>query len=430
MILSFINNKYQFRKYTFSILIIFTIILFSGVYFYNFQRSHRNARTIIPFIIKRIHVIIIAFSVLSLVMGVSCNNVKVTNNSSDFVKNKNKYARLFSIEEKGNLKKLSIFDVKGNKKEDYFLLNKNFQVPDTLRNKNIIKTPVKRVICLSTTHIAFVDALNETDKIIALSGSQYIYNPKLIKRINTGKLKDTGYENSLDFELILSLKPDLVTVYDINGSISPTINKLKQYHIPVVQINEYSETSVLGQAEWIKFFAEFFEKENLAEQKFTKIEKNYSFFKKAADTIRYKPSVLLNMPWKGTWYIPGGKSNIAQLIKDAGGNYLWKNTEEYHNYSLNIEAVYMKAKEADFWLNTGQAKSINDITNTDIRLNDFKPIKTGLIFNRNKRLSPGGGNDYMESGTVRPDLILKDLIKILHPNLFPENDFFYYTKLD
>lgn len=368
--------------------------------------------------------------IITATLQFSCNNVKVTNNSSDFVINKNKYARLFSIEEKGNLKKLSIFDVKGNKKEDYFLLNKNFQVPDTLRNKNIIKTPVKRVICLSTTHIAFVDALNETDKIIALSGSQYIYNPKLIKRINTGKLKDTGYENSLDFELILSLKPDLVTVYDINGSISPTINKLKQYHIPVVQINEYSETSVMGQAEWIKFFAEFFEKENLAEQKFTKIEKNYSYFKKAADTIRYKPSVLLNMPWKGTWYIPGGKSNIAQLIKDAGGNYLWKNTEEYHNYSLNIEAVYMKAKEADFWLNTGQAKSINDITNTDIRLNDFKPIKTGLIFNRNKRLSPGGGNDYMESGTVRPDLILKDLIKILHPNLFSENDFFYYTKLD
>lgn len=368
--------------------------------------------------------------IITATLQFSCNNVKVTNNSSDFVINKNKYARLFSIEEKGNLKKLSIFDVKGNKKEDYFLLNKNFQVPDTLRNKNIIKTPVKRVICLSTTHIAFVDALNETDKIIALSGSQYIYNPKLIKRINTGKLKDTGYENSLDFELILSLKPDLVTVYDINGSISPTINKLKQYHIPVVQINEYSETSVMGQAEWIKFFAEFFEKENLAEQKFTKIEKNYSYFKKAADTIRYKPSVLLNMPWKGTWYIPGGKSNIAQLIKDAGGNYLWKNTEEYHNYSLNIEAVYMKAKEADFWLNTGQANSINDITNTDIRLNDFKPIKTGLIFNRNKRLSPGGGNDYMESGTVRPDLILKDLIKILHPNLFSENDFFYYTKLD
>lgn len=367
--------------------------------------------------------------ILTATLQFSCNNVKVTNNSSDFVKNKNKYARLFSIEEKGNLKKLSIFDVKGNEKENYFLLNKNIQIPDTLRNKNIIKTPVKRVICLSTTHIAFVDALNETDKIIAVSGSQYIYNPKLIKRINTGKLKDTGYENSLDFELILSLKPDLVTVYDINGSISPTINKLKQYHIPVVQINEYSETSVLGQAEWIKFFAEFFEKENLAEQKFTKVEKNYSYFKKAADTISYKPSVLLNMPWKGTWYIPGGKSNIAQLIKDAGGNYLWKNTEEHHNYSLNIEEVYMKAKEAEFWLNTGQAKSINDITNTDIRLNDFKSIKTGLIFNRNKRLSPGGGNDYMESGTVRPDLILKDLIKILHPELLPKDTLYYYRKL-
>lgn len=387
MIISFINKKYQLKKYNFSILIILTTYLFS------------------------------------------CTNVKIKNNSSGFVRKENKYARLFSIEEKGKLKRLTIFDVNGNKQENYFLINKYSQISDTLKYNNIIKTPVKRIICLSTTHIAFIDALNETDKIVAISGSQYIYNPILIKRINTGKLKDTGYENSLDFELILSLKPDLVTVYDIIGSISPTINKLKQYNIPVIQINEYSETSILGQTEWIKIFAAFFEKENLAEKKFTKIEKNYSYLKKVTETITHRPSVLLNMPWKGTWYIPGGKSNIAQLIKDAGGNYLWKNTKEHNNYSLNIEEVYMKAKETDFWLNPGQAKSIYDITNTDIRLKDFKPVKTEQIFNRNKRLSPGGGNDYMESGTVRPDLILKDLIKIFHPELFKEDNFFYYKKL-
>ncbi len=359
----------------------------------------------------------------------ACNNVKVKNNFNEKEKIKNKYAELFKISENKKLKKLSIFDLNGNLKETYFLINKNKQLPDSLRNKNIIRTPVKRIICLSTTHIAFIDALGETDKIVALSGSQYVFNPELRKRMNAGMLKDVGYDSSLDFELLLSMKPDLVTVYDINGSISPVINKLKQLNIPVVQINEYLESSVLGQAEWIKFFAVFFEKEKKAEQIFSEIENRYTELKRQTDTVNRRPSVLLNMPWKGTWYIPGGKSNIAQLITDAGGNYIWKNTSEKHNLALTIEDVYNKGLNTDFWLNPGQAKSINDIIATDNRLEKFKAVKTGQIFNRNKRLSPGGGNDYMESGTVRPDLILEDLIKILHPDLLPKHTLYYYTNL-
>ena len=324
---------------------------------------------------------------------------------------------------------MSVFDVNGNLKENYYLLNKSVKKGDTFNNSVFIKTPVKKVVCLSTTHIAFIDFLNETEKIFAVSGTKYIFNKNLRKQIKKGKVKDIGYENSLDFETILSLKPDLVTVYDINGSISPTINKLKQYHIPVVQVNEYLEPSVLGQAEWLKFFAAFFEKDKEATQKFNIIEKKYLQFKKMTDTIKQRPTILLNMPWKGIWYIPGGKSNIAQLIKDAGGNYLWANTEETHNYALNIEEVFEKAQNAVFWLNPGQAKSINNVTATDVRLKKFNAVNTGLIFNRNKRLSTYGGNDYMESGTLRPDLILKDLIQILHPELLKNDSLYYYRKL-
>jgi iron complex transport system substrate-binding protein len=272
--------------------------------------------------------------------------------------------------------------------------------------------------------------LGESNSVKAVSGSQYIYNQNVRKGIDEGKIEDVGYENSLDFELLLSLKPDMVTVYDINGTISPIINKLKKFNIPVVQINEYLESSPLGQAEWIKFFAEFYNKRSFAESKFSEIYNSYNSLKKIIDTINTRPTVLLNMPWKGTWYIPGGKSNVAQLINDAGGNYLWKENNETHNTPLNIEEVYLKANQADVWLNTGQAKNINDIINNDKRLSKFKAINTKNIFNRNKRLNKLGGNDYMESGTTRPDLILKDLIKILHPNLFAEDDFFYYSNLE
>ncbi len=374
--------------------------------------------------------IILKVSVLYTFFLFSCNNnVKVNKNLNSFSQFKNKYAELYRIEKNKNLTILSVSDKNKSIKESYFLMNYKKTVPDSLKNKNIIFTPVKKVVCLSTTHIAFLDLLNETDKIVAVSGSKYVYNRKLKNKIQNGEIKDAGYENSLDFELLLSLKPDLVTVYNINGNLSPAVNKLKQYDIPVIQINEYLESSVLGQAEWLKFFAEFFEKENTAEQKFSEIETNYSNFKKITKNITHKPTILLNMPWKGTWYVPGGKSNVAQLIADAGGNYVFKNSDERHNSALSTEEVYAKARNADFWLNPGQAKTINDITATDVRLKKFSALKTGNVYNRNKRLSPSGGNDYMESGTVRPDLILKDLIQILHPELIKNDSLFFYRKL-
>ncbi len=360
----------------------------------------------------------------------ACNSRKVNDKKNTFFEEKNKYAELFKIEKNKNITKLSVFSIGGNLKEEYFLIKEGTEIPDSLSTKNIIKVPIKKIICLSTTHIAFVEVINETDKIVGLSGAKYIYNKKLRRKTEEGKIKDIGYENSLDFELLLSLKPDLVTIYDINGNVSPVINKLKQYHIPVIIINEYSESSVLAQAEWVKFFAEFFDKRKVADSFFSDISKKYDSYLKSVDTIKEKPTVLLNMPWKGTWYIPGGKSNVAQLIKDAGGRYIWENTREQHNYALNIEEIYEKASNADFWLNPGQAKEINDIIKADVRLENFKPIKSCNIFNRNKRLNPYGGNDYMESGTIRPDLILKDIIKILHPDMFKTDTFYFYQKLN
>ncbi len=368
---------------------------------------------------------------LSLILLFSCSEhkQKKTILKKQNISYENLEAKLFKTHEIDDIKIISIFNKKGALKNEYYLISKEKTIPDSLKNKNIIRTPVKRVICLSTTHIAFIDILNETETIKAVSGSQYIYNQKIRKGIKNKKIVDVGYENSLDFELLLSLKPDMVTVYDINGTISPTINKLKKFKIPVVQINEYIESTPLGQAEWLKFFAEFYNKQEFAKNKFINIYNSYNKLKTKTNSIKYKPSILLNMPWKGTWYIPGGKSNIAQLINDAGGNYLWKESKEKHNIPLSIEDVYLTGNKADIWLNPGQAKSIKDIIDTDIRLAKMEAVKNMNVYNRNKRLNVFGGNDYMESGTVRPDIVLKDLINILHPNILNDTTKFYYKKL-
>ncbi|MBL0309464.1 MAG: hypothetical protein IPP77_07270 [Bacteroidetes bacterium] len=122
---------------------------------------------------------------------------------------------------------------------------------------------------------------------------------------------------------------------------------------------------------------------------------------------------------------------IWRLIEDAGGDFLWKNTNANNGLNLNLdyEAVYNKAAEADFWINSGFAKSLADIKAADSKNTFFKAWKTNKVFNNNLRNTPAGGFDFWESGTVNPDLILSDLITIFHPDFIPAHQLYYYQQL-
>ena len=128
--------------------------------------------------------------------------------------------------------------------------------------------------------------------------------------------------------------------------------------------------------------------------------------------------------------MPGGRSYLAKLLEDAGGDYLWKNSDSYESMPISIENVIEKAINADIWINPDAATNLNDITSIDKRLNNIKAFKEKKVFNNNKRYIKSGGNDYWESGVVNPNLVLKDLISIIHPELLNENSYFYYRKLD
>ena len=145
--------------------------------------------------------------------------------------------------------------------------------------------------------------------------------------------------------------------------------------------------------------------------------------------VQDKPSVLAGLPWKNTWWVPGGKSHAAILIRDAGGKYIWEDDTSKEALPLDIEAVYNEAGQADFWINSGSAATLADLVNTDSRLQLFKPFGDSSIYNNNARLNPSGGNDYWESGVIFPDVILKDLICIFHPEILPGHTLVYYQKL-
>jgi iron complex transport system substrate-binding protein len=342
----------------------------------------------------------------------------------------NEYAHGFSISEAPSFVKISVFnpwEKAGDSRFDYYL------VPEGTKNdtlKNMISVPVKRVICLSTTHVAFLSALGETDKICGLSGAKYVSDPGLNIRIERGEIPDVGYDQNLNYEMIVQLKPDVVFAYGVGSEIVGFINRLKDLGIPVVLNAEYLEQSPLGKAEWIRFIAPFFKKKEMGDSIFRSVTANYINLKKSVANCKTRPSVMTGMPYKDQWWVPGGKAYLATMLNDAGANYLWKDNPSDESVVISPEQMIVEAEHADFWIHTGFVTSLGGIAGFDNRFTKFAPYINNMVYNNDLRMSPGGGNDFWESGVIHPDWILKDLITIFHPEISGWQPFYYYRKLE
>jgi len=343
------------------------------------------------------------------------------------------YAAGFKIQRKGGNRIITVRNPWQNAENieyTYFLSDTVTTSKAQSDNRWIIKTPVKRAVCLSTTHIGLIDFIGKTSSIAGISGSKYVVNPSLIARIERGDLPDVGFDENLNFELLLKIKPDVVFTYGVSGTITNTISKLNELGIPCVMIAEYLEEEPLAKMEWVKVFASFYQCADSAEHIFDSVAFRYNQLCSLAREVKTKPTVLMGLPWRGTWYVSGGKSYVARLVADAGGTYLWENLDFKDSRPVALEKVFEKARDAAYWLNPGDAKTINDISSVDQRFNKVSSLLNRRVFNNNNILGAGGGNAFFENGVTEPDVILSDIIYILHPQLLPSHKLQYYQKLE
>jgi len=313
----------------------------------------------------------------------------------------------------------------------YYLIRENGTIPTGTDPSRIIYVPVEKIICMSMTHLSMIKALNESQTVAAVSGAGFVYDPCLAGRINDGTVSDVGFEAGLNTELILRINPGLVMMYGIGSESAGYTSKIQELGIPVMFNGDYLETHPLGKAEWIKLFGALYCKEETADSIFLSVARSYNETKTLiAGKITKRPHVLLGLPYKDTWFVSPGNSYISRLIRDAGGDYLWEDTSSSLSMPLGIEDVFIRSLTADVWINTGNAASKNEIASLDSRLEIIPCFRNGNLYNNINRITPGGGNDYWETGTLYPDIILKDIAAILHPDLFPEHELVYYKKIE
>jgi len=342
-----------------------------------------------------------------------------------------KYARGFEVTYRNGAKWVKI--TKPYKDADlvykYLLVQKGQGIPDHDSQTQVVEIPLDRMVCTSTTHIPLLDYLNESDALIGFPTTNYISSEVMRKRIDEDKVKDLGVDSEMNLELLMSLEPEMVMAYTIRGSLGQ-FDQIKNADIPVIINAEYLEAHPLGRAEWIKFMALFFNKEEMADSVFNGIESKYLELQEKVNSIETRPSVLSGIVYGDTWYLPGGQNYASKIINDAGGNYLWSSDSSTSFLELSFESVFEKANNANYWIGVGSYQSLEGMYKSDNRYSDFDAFKNKNVYTYDARKGAKGGSEFLELGYLRPDKILEDLIKILHPELVEDEDLYFHARLN
>lgn len=374
-------------------------------------------------IMKNIFLTIIIISILF-----ACGGPEIKNGEGNVLKNKHASGfEISKIEEGYILKVKNRFGSEKDDTDDYLLSSSS---ESESSNNVIIHIPVSKVVCLSTTHCAFISVLGRNSSIRGISSPEYVYDDEIQKMVTNGDIYDVGYDNQINYEKIISINPDVVFAFGVDNASAANFQKLSEAGIPVIFVNDYVESTPLGRTEWIKFFGCFYDKLDFANEYFDSVENKYNSIKNKIPTSASKPKVLVSLPWKGTWWVPGGNSYFANFIKDAGADYIFADNDKTESISLSIEEVFSSSSSVDFWLHPNNADSRNDILSVDNRMIKFGPFETAKIFNNNKRKNRIGGNDFWESGIIHPDIILNDLISIFYPDSTNYQNLYYYKKIE
>jgi iron complex transport system substrate-binding protein len=346
-----------------------------------------------------------------------------------------RYAKGFTIEYREHYKILTVLTPWPNAEEHlrYVLVQCGTPRPAGFDGLPFIEVPIGTIATLSTTHLPHLEFLDEVQSLVAMGDPERVYSARIREQISTGEVQAVGRGTTLNIERVLELAPDLVTAV---GHDQPQYNAhpvLERAGVHVVINSEYVEESALGRAEWLKSTAAFFNKEGVAEQIFDETERQYGAYTALTRSIpvEERPRVFGGTLYRDTWHVPGGKSFIAGLIHDAGGRYLWAEDTHHASVPLSFEAVFERAANADYWL-TGRLEwfSRTDILGDNQRYGSFKAFQVGDIYNSNARVDEHGANDFWETGVVAPQILLADLIKILHPDLLPNHQLRYYRRLE
>lgn len=338
----------------------------------------------------------------------------------------------FTVEYHNNYKVVTVATPWQGAKEPlvYVLVQCGTPAPELKAGETEIDVPVKSVVSLSTSFLPHLTTQNLLDKVVAVDTAMYTNNEAIINGVKDGKVAEVGGGGGgteINVEKLIDLNPGLILSQRFSDE-DKAYPAMIQAKLPVVIDADFLDQTPLGVAEWGKFVSVFFNTEAVAQKTFTDVNDRYEKVATLAKSATTQPTVFVNTPYNGTWYMPGGESYVATLLRDAGANYLWADDKTTGSIALSLEDVLDKASDADYWVNIFSTSKA-DVLAGDERLGQFAAFKNDKMYTSNARMNANGGSDYYEGGYANPDVILSDLVKIFHPDLVPDYTLYFYAPL-
>ena len=284
--------------------------------------------------------------------------------------------------------------------------------------------PIKNIICMTSLQLSNFIKLDELDNVVGITSTRHLFNEEVKRRLKEKKIRKIGIEGNFDNEVIISMNPDLILISPFKRG---GYDALKEVGIPLIPHLGYKENSPLGQAEWIKFIGLLIGEEEKANAIFDSIKTEYNTLKQLTAKIEKMPVVFSGELRGGNWYAVGGRNFLAQLFRDAGADYFLKDDPNTGGVTLDFETVYSRAESADYWriLNSHNGTFTYDALKAqDSRYADFRAFKDKGVIYCNLKEKP-----YYENVPTHPEVLLKDLIKVFHPELLPEYTPVFYELL-
>lgn len=270
----------------------------------------------------------------------------------------------------------------------------------------------RRVAVMSTSYIGLLAAIGASDCISAVSGLDFVNCPDIVSR--KSEIVEIGADSSPDYEGLLASGTDIVLLYGI-ASASPMEKKLDALGIPYIYIGEYLEPSPLARAEWMVALSEIVGREEDGRAAFRETAVRYSKIRDALSDVSSRPKVMLNVPYGDSWFMASSGGMMANLISDAGGEYVYRENNGNLTVAIGMEKAFILVNEADCWLDTGPFSSMQQLKSAFPALASSKCVADRNVYSPDRRMNDFGGNDFWESAAAMPDVLLHDLALIFHP---------------
>lgn len=308
----------------------------------------------------------------------------------------------------------------------YLLADREKPLPEHLPEGTVVRTPLQKSVIYSSVHCSLWSELDELKGIGGVCGLEYIKLPQILEGCRNGSIVNVGNSMNPDIERIIDLRPDAILLSPFENSGG--YGRVGKLNIPIIECADYMETSALGRAEWMRLYGLLLGKEAQADSLFAGIEKEYLTLTQQVKSQNLKrPTVISEMKNSSAWYIPGGNSTMGRLYQDAGADYVFAYLSNSGSVPLAFETVFDRGGNADIWLikyNQPQNKTYSELERDYAPYARFKAFQDRKVYGCNTNHVP-----FYEESPFHPELLLKDLIKIFHPELLPDYDLKYFSNL-